>query len=294
MGRFFPIVWLRKQRRGTADTAQPGAAVDRTGTIRPRSGRAGRRAGARTSVPSTVPRHRLQRPARQDRGCLSLLEREAVETGSYDRLVDHLVARKRWDDAEAWSRRAIEADKGTLYKVSHWRERIRQTREKRRDWPGVATLCVEEFIANPGEHTFRPLLADAKRAGVQREVDAWARSFLLTGKLPPKGASWPLPAADLPRSKVPKAPMASALLEVALAEKKPDEVIRWYDYPGVRGRSPYFADRLDDQVAHAVSRTHSDRAVKTWKRIAEREIATTEVRAYSVAARYLTNRPAGG
>jgi uncharacterized Zn finger protein len=81
--------------------------------------------------------------------------------------------------------------------------------------------------------------------------------------------------------------MASALLEVALAEKKPDEVIRWYDYPGVRGRSPHFADRLDDQVAHAVSRTHPDRAVKIWKRIAEREIATTEVRAYSVAARYL-------
>jgi uncharacterized Zn finger protein len=217
----------------------------------------------------------------------ALLEREAVETGSYDRLVDHLVARKRWDDAEAWCRRAVEADKGTLYKVSHWRERIRQIREKRRDWPGVAAIRVEEFIANPGERTFLSLLADAKRAGVLRDIEAWARGFLLTGKLPPKGTSWPLPAADLPRSKVPKPPMASALLEIALAEKKPDEVIRWYDHPGVRGRSPYSADRLDDQVAHAVSRTHPDRAVKIWKRIAEREIATTEVRAYSVAAGYL-------
>lgn len=81
--------------------------------------------------------------------------------------------------------------------------------------------------------------------------------------------------------------MASALLEIALAEKKPAEVVRWYDLRGPDARQGYYADRLDGEVARAIVRVFPDRAVEIWKRLAEREIATTKTRAYPVAAGYL-------
>ncbi len=81
--------------------------------------------------------------------------------------------------------------------------------------------------------------------------------------------------------------MAWALLEIALAEKKPDDILKWYDHPGVRERAGYSVDTLDDRVAHTIGRVYPDRAVEIWKRLANREIATTKVSAYPVAARYL-------
>jgi uncharacterized Zn finger protein len=81
--------------------------------------------------------------------------------------------------------------------------------------------------------------------------------------------------------------MASALLDIALAEKKPDDVVKWYDRPGTRERAGYFADSLDDKAAHAISQAYPDRAVKIWKRLADAETATTKVSAYPIAARYL-------
>jgi uncharacterized Zn finger protein len=49
------------------------------------------------------------RKAGRSEDASALLEREAVKTGSYDRLVDHLVVRKQWDEAEAWCRRRANA-----------------------------------------------------------------------------------------------------------------------------------------------------------------------------------------
>jgi uncharacterized Zn finger protein len=82
--------------------------------------------------------------------------------------------------------------------------------------------------------------------------------------------------------------MTGTLMAIAIAEKRPDEVLRWYDQ---RQPTPYgtwgWSEVSDDRVAEAVAEAYPDRALAIWKRLAEAEIARTDTRAYETAAGYL-------
>ena len=77
------------------------------------------------------------------------------------------------------------------------------------------------------------------------------------------------------------------LIDIAIAEKRPDEVLRWYDRRKPRSRgwdSGWFAE---DRVAEALVKTYPERALAIWKRLAEAQIALTNPKAYEQAAGYL-------
>lgn len=243
------------------------------------------------------------RGAGRDAEILPLLEREAEATGSYVRLVDYLIERQTWKEADRWCRRGLAAipdDGPSYYGDRHrvLRERLRTVAEGTGDLRLAAALWAEEFFRAPGLESFRRLGEAAERAGVRPAVDAAARRYLEMGQRPePKRASkrgepaWPLPDPKVPTRPSPPAPMFVPLINIAIAEEEPDDVLKWYDHPSRSKQSQptYYDPRggLDERVASAIAGAHPDRAVVIWKRLAEELIDQTKTKYYEIAARHL-------
>ncbi len=82
--------------------------------------------------------------------------------------------------------------------------------------------------------------------------------------------------------------MTEVLLQLAIAEKKPNEVLKWYDHASREKDAPgLYGFSLDDEVAEAVKSTHPDRAVAIWKEFAEKQIARVQASGYQAAVPYL-------
>jgi uncharacterized Zn finger protein len=245
----------------------------------------------------------LEKAGRRDE-VIPLCEREAPITQSYGRLVDALIAAKRWEEARRWCKAGLEvAGKEHRGTEQTLREKLRVINGKVSGPKHGVAILAEEFFANPGLRTFEELGKGARKVRVGPAVDAWARYYLKTGQRPePAGekrgqrstgapeADWPLPAADIeiePQFGLPDAPMCEALLEIALHEEKPDEVVEWYDYSQRQERSGYWLRTSDTTVAEAVKEAYPDRAIAIWKEEAEGQIALTKVEAYRTAGEYL-------
>jgi uncharacterized Zn finger protein len=112
--------------------------------------------------------------------------------------------------------------------------------------------------------------------------------YLENGKLPWKREDWPLPESGLEQPEVDQRnrfPLISDLIDIAILEKKPDQVLKWYDQrPKERFGCPWLDD---DAIATAVQAHAPDRAVSIWKNKAERLIAQVNPKAYQEAAKYL-------
>jgi uncharacterized Zn finger protein len=240
----------------------------------------------------------LEKAGRKDE-ITPLCEHEAEITGSYVRLADYLIAERQWEEAERWCKRGIEAAEtdrpGTDNQL---RDRLRTISEQTGDRLRAVAFRADDFFAYPSLESFQELIKTARRARVGPAVDVWARHYLQTGQLPrpatKKGSNrkgdpdreWPLPETGLkPKTqrRVPKAPMTSVLIQIAIAEKKPDEVLKWYDQETSGG----FYDSESLQVAEAVGKAYPERAIEIWKATAESLIARTQVDAYQEAGIHL-------
>jgi uncharacterized Zn finger protein len=242
----------------------------------------------------------LEHAGRQDE-IIPLCEREAEKTGSYVRLVDYLKQAKRWQEVEQWIHKGIAAThKQSPGIASQLRLALRERREQEKNWPQVAAFYAEDFFDRPGAATLRDLQKAAKRAGVEAEVRAGAFHYLETGIMPhtlkptkkTNGIpAWPLPECEVKETEERRetiAPMRHALIDIAIDEKQPDEVLRWYDQPAP-SKSPTWGYGWsdDDRIATAVVSAYPDRAIALWKKMAEAQIQHVEVRAYETAATYL-------
>lgn len=233
--------------------------------------------------------HALEQADRQAE-IIPLAEQEATRNGSYVRLVQLLVAAGRRAEAEQWIATGIQAlDASKQGLSSQLRDIQRELWEQAGDWPRVAALRADIFFQQPGLTSWRALQAASEQAEVWPQVRAAALRFLETGALPATDESaWPLPALDLsqPTQRVqPSFPLRNVLIDVAIYEERPDEVLRWYDQP--RAGQPTWTAISDDRVAEAVQGAHPERAAEIWKRMAEQQIANTNVRAYEEAAVFL-------
>jgi uncharacterized Zn finger protein len=237
----------------------------------------------------------LENSLRQDE-IIPLCEQEAPRTDSYVRLVDRLIKAHRLKEADAWIERAIDATQSRLPGIAaNLRNRWREMREKEDRWLSVAALRAEEFFAEPSFSAYTDLQKATKKAKLWPEVREAALHFLETGRLPPKDGSWPLPASGLPRPEVAKAhryPDVRTLVDIAIAEKRPREVLRWYDRPRPDRFSWGWGPDGEDKIAGALADECPDRAIGIWKRLAEKQISLTQPKAYEQAGRYL--RKVGG
>ncbi|MBI4296291.1 MAG: SWIM zinc finger domain-containing protein [Chloroflexi bacterium] len=232
---------------------------------------------------------------------IALCEQEAERTQSYVRLVNYLVEEDRHEEAERWIRRGIKATQSRLPGIaSHLHDILCQMREQGGDWIGVAALHADDFFADPSLDTLRKLQKSAEQAGVWSAVHAAAMHFLKTGELPdnskekatPDGAipPWPLPDTGLRKTTnriSNNFPITGTLIDIAIAENRPDEVIRWYDLSTASKSRWYQTWLQEDRIAQAIAEAYPERAVGIWKKLAEDCIAQTQPKAYQQAADYL-------
>ena len=240
----------------------------------------------------------LEQTGREDE-IIPLREREAEITGEYTQLIDLLIGEKHYEEAKNWCQKAIaNTDPNHLGNISDIEDRLRTIQEKTGDYLSAAAFYADDFFSNPSLHTFQELCKSAQKAKVGPAVEAWARYFLETGHLPrTKGRKrkgepndkWPLPKTDFEKDIHPsEVPMIHLLIELAIAEKKPTEVLKWYDIkPSTIGYSWGYMYTSSLDVAQAIKEKYPDRAIAIWKELAESEISRVEVSGYQKAGTYL-------
>ncbi|MFH1006599.1 MAG: hypothetical protein V1800_03740, partial [Candidatus Latescibacterota bacterium] len=239
--------------------------------------------------------HALSQAGRDDE-VIPLCEREAPLTGSYNRLVDALMEAKRWEEAAQWALRGIEATSASLPGIAtDLRDRLRKLSEMSGDVYRAAAFRADEFFEHPNLGGFLELTQAARKAKVGPAVRTCAMRFLETGMRPeqtgPKAneaPEWPLPqtgVSAIGRIWKAQVPMTSVLIDIALSEKNPEEALRWHDlaHQDRMGWIGYDHDRL----AQAVLKTHPERALEIWKKLAESQIAQVKPSSYELAAGYL-------
>ena len=241
----------------------------------------------------------LEKAGRQDE-IIPLCEREAPITLSYERLVDYLMAKRRWEEARRWCHQGIEAVASIYPGIETAMHKQLQTINWRSGNPlaGLA-LQAEEFFAEPYLAGFQDLCKAARKVRVGQGVEAWARHYLETGRRPGVGrkrksdpkVAWPLPPpeVEVPNIEAIEAPMTGILTQLAIAEKQPDEVLKWYDYAGRKKGGLGMSDFLVDatEVAEAIKSAYLERAIAIWKETAESNIARVSTSGYEAATPYL-------
>jgi uncharacterized Zn finger protein len=98
--------------------------------------------------------HALERAGRETE-VIPLCMAEAQRTGSYDRLVQRLIAAQRYVDAEEWIRAGLRAS-GNKWPglTAGLRDKFREIRTLEQNWPVLAALQVEEFVRQPARQAF--------------------------------------------------------------------------------------------------------------------------------------------
>ncbi len=117
--------------------------------------------------------------------------------------------------------------------AKHLRDTLREMREKEGDWFKVAAFRVDDFLHAPSIEGFKEMRKAAERVKVWPAVRSATLLYLETGKLPQKDASWPLPETGVEEAKETarsQFPITTVLIDIAIAEKRPEDVLRWYDY----------------------------------------------------------------
>ncbi len=214
---------------------------------------------------------------------------EAKRTGSYDRLVKRLVQERRYEDAERWIKEGIR-DIGEKWSgiAASLRDKLREIRTVEKNWPVVAAIQVEEFVLRPSRRSFTECKKACGKAKVWPRVRESLLRYLEKGELPWKQKRWPLPETGLDRPDADqheRFPLVDDLIDISILEKKPDQVLRWYDQRP-KGRFGWYGID-EDAIATAVQAHAPDRAVAIWKNKAELLIALVKPSAYQEAAKYL-------
>ena len=222
---------------------------------------------------------------------IPLCEAEAEKTESYTRLVQRLLDEGRVEDAERWCRLGIRALKADHSGITRWlRTTLREISEKRGDWLVAAAFRAEDFLDCPSREAFEALEKASRQAKVHPQVRSAALDYLETGRLPTGNEGWPLQetgTAEKPirPGRYRQFPLVSTLIDIAIAEKKPAEALRWYDFQKASKPRDHIYD--EDRLADAIAKHDPERAAILWKELAEAQIALTKPTAYREAMTYL-------
>jgi uncharacterized Zn finger protein len=149
-------------------------------------------------------------------------------------------------------------------------------------------MYAEEFIRLPSRRTFTECSKAAGKVKVWNKARESLLGYLEKGTLPWKQKGWPLPESGIevpPADRHERFPLLGNLITIAILEKKPEQVLHWYDQLPEKRFGWYGID--EDEIATAVEASAPDRAAGIWKHKAERLIAQVKPSAYREAAQYL-------
>lgn len=239
----------------------------------------------------------------------ALYEQEARKTNSYERLVGFLIDEKRYEEARRWAREGIERTAEKLPGIAaHLAEALSGIARARRSWDEVAAHAAWKFFDQPSRDTFEKLIDAATKAGHHDKVREVTQRFLETG-IPPlqsresggkDGDEWPLPIPDhlhpimaASHRRRSNKPHFEVLIDIAIAAKDPEDVLRWFDRlrTDTRSRdlsSPWSPLGLySDRVAEAVIGSHPQRSIEIYRQRVLDNLSAAKKSAYETVIAYL-------
>ena len=217
-----------------------------------------------------------------------LLEREVKITQCYELLVDCLIGQKQYEKAREWAYHGfaatIESLPGLAWSLEN---RLREIADKEKNRELVASFRALEFFHSPGLNSYKELQEAAKVIRLWPTIRKAIFHYLETGEHPSINHSWPLPncGLTLPAPRIqPLFPDTQTLIDIAIEEKRPDDVLKWYK---VQKKEYNRVSSNDDHVAEALKTTYPDTSLEIWRVLAESHIAVVKPSAYQTAAIYL-------
>jgi len=243
---------------------------------------------------------------------LAVCEQEARVSGSYERLVKRLIEKKQYEEAERWATEGIDKTSAKLPGIASNLERLLGDMAiLRRQWPIAAAHAALGFFSHPSRDSFQKLLEAAAKADCENSIRGIALNFLESGAspLPSPGkvsaksvenAEWPLPMpvyllpllGNQSRYRPTAGPHFDVLIDMAIADRRQDDVLRWYDAMSAgqkhRGSmSWYGTGGYGDQVAAAVTESHPERSLAIYRQRVDDHLPHASASAYEAVAGYL-------
>ncbi len=234
--------------------------------------------------------HALERCGREE-AILPLCEREAKTAGNYARLIIRLMRNGRDAEALQWVREGLRnTEKNATGLVCGLLDLQREIYARQGDWPSLLVLEVEEFVRNPDVASFVKCrkAADANANAMWDAVRRALLGFLISGGMPWESGEWPaelhVPGvmAGVTREKT-VFPMLPVLIGIAIHEKLPEDVARWYAMLS----GTYGGNFFHDKAATAMRERFPEQSVAIWERLVENAAALTMKSAYQEAGGYL-------
>ncbi|MCL1926885.1 MAG: SWIM zinc finger family protein [Syntrophorhabdaceae bacterium] len=225
--------------------------------------------------------------AGRDAEVLVLCKHEAVHSGEYLRLVELLLANGSEQEAEEWIHKGIAgAERKEPYAADRLRSCLLELRKKQKNWDAVLCMQTEDFVRHASSERFKECRRSAEKLKVWPALRPLLMAFLIERKFPWDHDAWPCQnRGKISVLREEKHPDLYTLIDLAIDEKNPAEVLKWYDLQRKdrRGYGGYCADR----VAAAVQDFAPERAIALWKQLAEAQIALVKPKAYVEAASFL-------
>ena len=227
---------------------------------------------------------------------IPLLETEAVACREYKRLADALLAVGERDRARHWCILGYQRTAENAYGLALvLQKQLRKIAESERQYGLAAAYRAQDFFAHPSSTKYHKLRNSCKKATCWPAVQKVVFHFLETGQRPVSGekdgnTDWPLPAPEVgpevtdKRSSYMQFPDLPTLIDIAILEKRFDDVVELYRRLGTIG---HWGLEISNSVARAVSNTHPQVALDIWKGIVDTLIGKVKPRAYEEAASYL-------
>jgi uncharacterized Zn finger protein len=226
-----------------------------------------------------------------------LLEAEADACRCYARLVDALLDAGEPERARHWCihgyARTIDNTPGI---ASDLQERLRNMARMERRHDLVAAYRAQDFFDRPSSASYSQLRKAADKAECWPAVQTAVLHYLETGQHPATGGrkgrkpGWPLPSPEVEpptsgkRSGGQRFPDIEVLIEIAILEKRLDDVVDLYER---LRKTQRWTRGPEKSVARAVAMSHPDVALNIWRTIVDDLIAQVKPKAYEEAAIYL-------
>lgn len=217
-----------------------------------------------------------------------ILERETAHTDCYVELVEKLVQDKQIEKAREWAYKGFAATLANAPGIAfQLEELLRDMALGEKNYLLAAAYCAFEFFDRPGIEKYSQLEDVAVKAGVWVSVKEHIISFLEKGKRP--DSTWPLPILQLSardgNSRWTRFPDTETLIDIAIKEKRHDDVLKWYRLDKKPGG--FVGGYAGEKVAQAVQATHPEEAISIWKALAAHEISQAKPSTYQTAGNYL-------
>jgi len=212
----------------------------------------------------------MERLGRFDRAAEMLRETIAEDPRGYVKLVDLFERHKRHAEAAAICRQGL-AVRPSLNCDYELRERLQKIACATKDPKIIAAQALDDFLAHPYESTYRKLKRACEKLGAWKRVRDFVLRHYETGARMADEKKWPLAKIEMTacEEKV-SFPCAGVLTDIALHEKRMDDVVKWYRVLTHDGNEIFYSygwngDR-NEEVANAVAKIAPELSVKVWEK----------------------------